>query len=205
MTSSQAMFMQPRLRRSLKARMSRPLKLLGGALALVILLAGVLYAYRSMMLAEGRTPEGYKLLTAAPAAGFEPSGLPQRPILANTASQGLAIDFGYVVGGIPYSYSLTLRFEGSDAGRATVTARHATREASVETPAVRRWDAPRRAFAVALQDRFDLEPAVPALCIKTVIGGDSAPLDLRDASLCVAQMDATGACHPETLACGTIR
>jgi hypothetical protein len=185
--------------------MSRPLKLLGGALALVILLAVGLYAYRSLMISEGRTPEGYALLTAMPAAGFEPRDLPAGPALENKSPQGLTVDVGYMVGGIAYSYSLALHFDGSDTGRATVTARHATREASVDTKAIRRWDEPRRAFAVALQDRFDIEPAVPALCIKTVIGPQSAPFDLRDASLCVAQMDANGACHPETLACGTLR
>ena len=187
--------------------MSRPFKLIGGAIALVLLLVGGLYAYRSLMLYEGRTPEGYELLTAMPTAGsFEPQTLPQDPVLGNQSPRDLAVNFGYKVGGIPYSYSVALKFpESGDDGQATVTVRHANREVSVETNVSRRWDEPRKAYAVALQEKFDIQPAVPALCIKAVIGPQAKSYDLHDASICVAQRDVTGACHPETLACGQIR
>ena len=187
--------------------MSRPFKLIGGAIALVVLLVAGLYAYRSLMLYEGRTPEGYQMLTAMPgAASFEPQALPQGPVLENQSPRDLAVNFGYKVGGIPYSYSVALSFpDKGNAGKATVTVRHATRDASVESPALRRWDEPRKAYEVALADRFEIEPAVPALCIKAVIGPDPANYDLKDASICIAQRDAAGTCHPETLACGLIR
>jgi hypothetical protein len=187
--------------------MSRPLTLIGALVVLVLVLVAGLYASRSLMLYEGRTPEGYDLLTAMPAAsGFEPKALPEAPILENQSAHDLAANFGYVVGGIPYSYSLEVSFPGPGAeGHATVKVRHATREATIDTLAIRRWDEPRKAYAVAVQGKFDIQPAVPALCIKAVIGPKTDPYDLRDASLCVAQRDVTGACHPETLACGLIR
>lgn len=187
--------------------MSRSFKLIGGLILLVIGVSLGLYTYRSLMLLEGRTPEGYRLLTALPASeGFEPRTLPKGPVLENRASPDLAVDFGYKVGTIPYSYQLRLSFpDKGDAGRATVTVRHATRDASAETNVVRRWDEPRKSYAVALQEKFDIQPAVPSLCIKAVIGPQTAGYDLKDASLCVAQRDVTGSCHPETLACGLIR
>jgi hypothetical protein len=187
--------------------MFRSFKLIGGLIALVIVLVGGLYAYRSLMLYEGRTPEGYQLLTAVPGSlSFEPETLPQDPVLENQSAHDLGLNFGYKVGGIPYSYELNLRFSDSgDQGHATVTVRHATREASAETGAVRRWDEPRKAYAVAIQDKFDMQPAVPSLCIKAVIGPEIKSFDLRNASICVAQRDGTGTCHPETLACGLIR
>ena len=86
-----------------------------------------------------------------------------------------------------------------------MTVRHSNRSASVESVAVRRWDEPRKAYSVALQNRFDLEPSVPALCIKAVIGPDEASYDLKNGSLCIAERDGNGTCHPETLACGLIR
>ncbi len=186
--------------------MFRPFKFIGGLVALVVLLVAGLYAYRSLMLYEGRTPEGYQLLTPVAAQSFEPQTLPQEPVLANQSPRDLAVNFGYKVGTIPYSYSIALSFPGpDDVGRAIVTVRHSTRDASVEASTVRRWDEPRKAYAVALQDKFDIQPAVPALCIKMLIGPQTKSYDLHDASLCVAQRDVSGACHPETLACGLIR
>lgn len=187
--------------------MPRSLKLIGGVLALVVILVAGLYAYRSIMLWDGRTPEGYQMLTVVPnAAGFEPASLPSGPVLENQSTSDLALNFGYKVGGIPYSYSLVLTFPAkADQGHATVTVRHATRSASVESSAVRRWDAPRKAFAVALEGGFDKEPNAPALCIKAVIGPSQTSYDLKDGSVCIAQRDTAGGCHPETLACGLIR
>lgn len=187
--------------------MSRPFKLIGGLVALVLVLMAGLYGYRSLMLYEGRTPEGYQLLTPMPGVeGFEPKAMPPGPTLTNQSASTLAVNFGYKVGNIPYSYSLALTFpDGSTSGHATMTVRHANRDASVEASTVRRWDEPRKAYIVALQDRFDIEPAVPALCVKAVIGPQASSYDLRDASICVAQRDAGGNCHPETLACGLIR
>lgn len=187
--------------------MTSPLKLIVGALALVLVLVAGLYGYRSVMLWNGRTPEGYQMLTSVPnAAGFEPAALPKDPVLENQSTSDLAVNFGYKVGGIPYSYSMVLTFPAKSAeGHATVTVRHATRTASVETNALRRWDEPRKAYSVALQDRFDIDPAVPALCIKAVIGPNNDSYDLKDGSVCIAQRDANGGCHPETLACGLIR
>lgn len=187
--------------------MTRPIKLIGGAIALLILLVAGLYAYRSLMLWAGRTPEGYQLLTVIPnSESFEPKALPPGPVLENQSASDLAVNFGYKVGGIPYSYSLELSFpEKADQGRAKVTARHANRGGSVEAATTRSWDAPRKAYAVALQDKFDIDPAVPALCIKAVIGPTDTRYDLKGASLCIAQRDVKGTCHPETLACGLIR
>lgn len=188
--------------------MSRPLKLIGGAIALVVLLVAGLYARRALMLYDGQTPEGYRLLTALPdAESFEPKTLPDGPVLENQSPSDLEVNFGYKVGGIPYSYTMALRFRGSgDDGRATVTVHHGARDASVETNVVRRWDAPRDAYAVAVEDKFDIiQPPVPSLCIKAVVGAQTKSYDLKAASICVAQRDGTGTCHPETLACGLIR
>jgi len=187
--------------------MARALKIVGGLSALLVVLVAGLYGYRALMLSAGRTPEGYELLTPIPNAGsFEPRALPVAPVLANRSAQDLAVDFGYRVGGISYSYSLALVFPpGADAGKATVTVRHASRAGEVETAATRLWDAPRDAYAVALQDKFEVEPTVPALCIKAVIGKSKTSYDLDNGSLCVAQRDGAGTCHAETLACGLIR
>ena len=188
--------------------MTRTLRYFAGAVLLMIVLVGGLYAYRMLMLWGGQTPEGFPLLTPmADASGFEPTSLPGAPILENqSAAGGLTVDFGYKVAGISYSYSLALDFPpGRDAGHAVTTVRHATRGATVESAAVRRWDAPRKAYSVALTDGFDAEAKAPALCIKAVIGPSKTGYDLKDASLCVAQRDATGQCHPATLACGLIR
>ena len=187
--------------------MTRTLTLIGGLVALMVVLVAGLYAYRSLMLYEGRTPEGYPMLTAMPGSeSFEPAKMPAQPVLANQSASDLAVNFGYKVGGIPYSYSMELAFPPkSDSGEAKVTVRHATRNATVATPATRRWDAPRKAYSVALEDKFDIDPAVPALCIKAVIGPSETNYDLKGASLCIAQRDIKGICHPETLACGTIR
>ena len=184
-----------------------PLKLVGGLVALVVVLVAGLYGYRALMLSQGRTPEGYALLTGLPgAASFAPAEMPAHPVLENTSADGLAVDFGYRVGGISYSYSLALSFPpDADQGKATVVARHANRTSTVEAATTRLWDAPRDAYAVALQDKFDIDPAVPALCIKALIGPSRKRYDLAHASLCVAQRDGTGHCHPETLACGQIR
>ena len=184
-----------------------PFRLIAGAVALLLLLVAGRYAYRALMLMDGRTPEGYQMLTSMPgAAGFEPKALPPGPVLENQSTTDLAVNFGYKVGEIPYSYSLALTFpDRADAGRATLTVRHATRAASVDGEALRRWDEPRKAFAVALTDTFAVEPAVPSLCIKAVIGPERKDYDLKAASLCIAQRDHAGNCHPETLACGLIR
>ena len=107
---------------------------------------------------------------------------------------------------MPYSYSLMLAFaHDADEGQATVTVRRANRSASTVCAVARRWDEPRGAYAVAVTDRFDAEPKAPALCMKAVIGPSKGSLDLRNASLCIAQRDTDGQCHAETLACGLIR
>ena len=187
--------------------MAGPLRLvLGGVLLFGVLVVG-LYAYRSLMLWGGRTPEGYQLLTPMPGStGFEPSAQPSGPVLESQSSTDLAVNFGYKVGGIPWSYSLVLEFKrDADKGRAILTVRHSNRSASSESETVRRWDVPRKAFAVALADTFDIEPKAPALCLKAVIGPNKTRYDLSDGSICIAQRDASGQCHPETLACGIIR
>lgn len=187
--------------------MAQPFKLIVGACALVVLMIGGLYAYRSLMVYEGRTPEGYQLLTVVPgASGFEPKALPAGPILENQSAGDLAVNFGYEVAGVPYSYSLALVLPAkSERGRATLTVRHSTRSASIEADVVRRWDEPRKAYAIALQDDFHTEPSVPSLCLKAVLGPSNTRYDLRAGSLCIAQRDGYGLCHPETLACGQIR
>lgn len=187
--------------------MIRPAKLIGGLAALVVVLTLGLYLSRSLSLFEGRTPEGAPLLSAVDGAtGFEPRAVPQAPMLRNQSDKDLTVDFGYVAGGIPYTYALRLSFpDGADKGRASVTVRHAAREASVTSDVTRRWDAPRKAYSIALQERFDTEPAVPSLCIKAVIGPQTKGYDLSEGSICVAQRDTEGTCHAETLACGQIR
>ncbi len=186
--------------------MTKVFKVVVGAGALLLVLVGGLYGYRSLMLYDGRTPEGYPLLTAVGGEGFEPSAPPAKPVLANQSASDLAINFGYRVADISYSYSLALAFpKGAERGEAKLTARHDTRSATVTVPVTRRWDEPRHAYAVALADRFAIDPAVPALCVKAVIGPSLATYDLKDATLCIAQRDTGGGCHPETLACGAIR
>lgn len=187
--------------------MTRSLKLVGGAVALLVVMIGALYAYRSLMLWDGRTPEGYQMLTAVPdASGFEPGRLPAGPVLENQSTNDLTVNFGYKVANIPYSYSLALSFPPKAlGGRATVTVRHATRSASTDAAVRRQWDEPRKAYAVAVQNRFEAEPNAPSLCIKAVIGPSDTSYDLKDGSICIAQRDTAGNCHPETLACGLIR
>ena len=179
-----------------------PLIVAGGVAVLVAVGAFFLLTRPS-----GRTPEGDLLLTAVPDAGsFSPRDLPAAPVLVDTSARDLAVGFGYRVAGTSYAYSLSLRFPPQgDAGTATVTARHAGKTATATTPALRLWDAPADAYAVALEDKFDMDPAVPSLCIKAVIGPSTTGYDLSHASLCVAQRDGTGVCHAETLACGQIR
>ncbi len=187
--------------------MTKVLKAAVGVGALLLVLVGGLFGYRSLMLYDGRTPEGYPLLTAIEGSeGFEPSTLPAKPVLANQSPSDLAVNFGYRVADISYSYSLALAFpKGAEQGEAKLIARHGTRSATVDLPVTRRWDEPRHAYAVALADRFAIDPAVPALCVKAVIGPNLATYDLKDATLCIAQRDNGGGCHPETLACGAIR
>ena len=187
--------------------MARPFRIIGGLVLLMVVLVGGLYGYRSLMLWGGRTPEGYQLLTPLPGvAGFEPGAQPAGPILESQSSSDLAVNFGYKVGGIPYSYSLVLAFaRDADRGHAVLTVRHSNRSASSESDTVRRWDEPRKAYAVALSDTFNIEPRAPALCLKAVIGPSKTKYDLSDGSICIAQRDASGTCHPETLACGLIR
>ena len=187
--------------------MTRALKLAVALGVLVVVLVAGIYGYRALMLSQGQTPEGYQLLTSLPGAiSFAPEHPPAEPVIEAKTDSKLAVDFGYRVAGISYSYALSLDFPpGSDQGKATVVARHANREGSTETSVTRLWDAPRDAYAVALQDTFDIDPAVPSLCIKAVIGPKREGYDLSHASICVAQRDGKGNCHPETLACGQIR
>lgn len=187
--------------------MKRPLMLAAGLVVLVAVLVAGRYLYRSLMQYEGMTPDGYPLLTAVRgSSGFEPTSLPVHPVLDNTSTSDLAVDFGYKVGGIPYSYSLVLAFPpGSDHGRARMTVRHSERGASTDVEVIRRWDEPRKAWAVALQQQFDIQPNVPSLCVKAVIGPSDTGYDLKDGSICIAQRDGAGVCHTETLACGQIR
>ncbi len=187
--------------------MTRTFKLVGGSALVLAALAAGLYAARTLRTLGGRTGEGYQLLTPVPgASGFEPLRQPAGPVLENQSSSDLAVNFGYKVGGVPYSYSLVLAFaHEADDGRAVLTVRRADRSASSASAVVRRWDEPRGAYAVAVADRVDAEPRAPALCLKAVIGPDRNSLDLRNASLCIAQRDTDGQCHTETLACGLIR
>ena len=187
--------------------MAGPSKLIAGAILLFGVLVVGLYGYRSLMSWTGRTPEGYELLKPMPgASGFEPATQPSEPVLERQSSSDLAVNFGYKVGGLPYSYSLVLAFKpDAEEGHAVLTVRHSNRSASSSSDIVRRWDEPRHAYAVALASTFDLEPRAPALCLKAVIGPSKTRYDLSDASICIAQRDAMGHCHPETLACGIIR
>ncbi len=176
------------------------------ALAVAVVVLG-LFAYGALMRWSGRTSEGYQILTAVPgASGFEPARLPAGPVLESQSSRDLAVNFGYRAGGIAHAYSLVLDFPPDvEEGQATLVARFAGRSATSEAPAVRRYDEPRHAYAVALHGSFGDGPGVPALCVKAVIGPSKGAYDLADASICVAQRDAAGQCHPETLACGLIR
>ncbi len=187
--------------------MTRSFKVIGGAVLVPLLLVLGLFAYRKLMLFGDRTAEGYELLTAMPGAtGFEPTILPSGPVLENQSTGDLAVNFGYKVGTTAYSFSLALSFPDKDEhGKAKVIARHATQSASVDATAVRRWDEPRKAYAVALIDDFGSPPGVPSLCIKAVIGPSETRFDLKDGSICIAQRDRAGHCHPETLACGLMR
>ena len=186
--------------------MSRTLKTVAAVVLVLILLVGGLVAWR-VAVRGANTPEGFALLTPVPgASGFEPKQRPSGPVLHNRAPGSLAVDFGYKVGGVPYGYSLALTFApGAEQGRAAVTVHRDGRTASTDSEAVRRFDEPRKAYAVALSDKFMISPPVPALCIKAVVGPDLARYDLADGTLCVAQRDADGTCHPETLACGVLR
>ena len=187
--------------------MTKVVKAVVGVGVLLVVLVGGLIGYRSLMLYDGRTPEGYPLLTAIEGSeGFEPTTLPAKPVLENQSTDDLVVNFGYRVADISYSYSLALAFpDGGEQGQAKLVARHDARGATLDVPVVRRWDEPRHAYAVALADRFAIDPAVPALCVKAVIGPNLATYDLKDATLCIAQRDVGGGCHPETLACGAIR
>lgn len=187
--------------------MTRSLKVIVGAVVVLSLLVLGLYAYRTSMLFGARTAEGFRLLTAMPGAtGFEPTIMPSGPVLANKSTSDLDVDFGYKVGATAYSYSLALSFPANDDhGTAKVVARHAGNSVTLDAPAVRRWDEPRKGYAVALVEDFGAPPGVPSLCIKAVIGPSEARVDLKDGSICIAQRDRAGACHPETLACGLIR
>ena len=86
-----------------------------------------------------------------------------------------------------------------------ITAQRDGHSASTDTAAVRRLDEPRKAYSVALSDKFMLSPPVPGLCIKAVVGPDLDHIDLKDGTICVARRDADGNCHPETLACGHLK
>ena len=186
--------------------MSRTLKTVALVVLVVILIVGGLIAWR-VVVRSLRTPEGFALLTPVPGSiGFEPKHRPRGPVLRNQAPGSLAVDFGYKVGGVPYGYSLALTFApGAEQGRAVVTVHHDGRTASTDSAATRRFDEPRKAYSVALSTKFMISPPVPALCIKAVVGPDLARYDLADGTLCVAQRDADGTCHPETLACGVLR
>lgn len=187
--------------------MSRSLKTLALVVLFAILVVGGLVAWRIVARGMRSTPDGFALLTPVPGAiGFEPKERPSGPVLRNRAPGSLAFDFGYKVGDVAYGYSLALAFQaGAEQGRASVTVHHDGHEASTDSEATRRFDAPRQAYAVALADKFMISPPVPALCIKLVTGPDLARYDLADGTICVAQRGADGTCHPETLACGLLR
>ena len=187
--------------------MPRSLKTVALVVLVLILVVGALVAWRFAGRGTGTTPEGFALLTPVPGAtGFEPKDRPTGPELRNHAPGSLAVDFGYKVGGVPYAYSLALTFApGAEQGRVTVTVHRDGRTASTDSEASRRFDEPRHAYSVALSTRFMISPPVPALCIKAVLGPDLARYDLAEGTLCVAQRDADGTCHPETLACGLLR
>ena len=187
--------------------MPRTLKTVAVVVLALILVVGGLVAWRIVVRGTRSTPEGFAMLTPVPGAtGFEPRDRPSGPVLQNRDPGSLAVDFGYKVGGVPYGYSLALTFApGAEQGRASIAVHHDGRTASTDSEAVRRYDEPRKAYAVALSDKFMISPPVPALCIKAVVGPDLTRYDLADGTICVAQRDAGGACHPETLACGLLR
>lgn len=184
--------------------MTRPLKILALAVLVLVGTVIVLEAYR---LTSGSRPQSHAALTPMPgASGFEPKEPPSGPMLRNKAPGALDVDFAYVVGGTSYDYALALSFApGATQGKATVRVLRGENAASTESDAVRRWDEPRHAYAVALADKFTISPPVPSLCIKAVVGPDLARFDLADGTICVAQRGTDGSCHPETLACGLLR
>ena len=186
--------------------MPRPLKMAAFALLALIIVVGGVVAWRTALRGTDHT-ERFALLTPMPgASGFEPRELPSGPVLHDATAGSLRVGFGYKVGGSPYAYDVALSFApGAEQGRAVVTVHHDGHDASTDSEAVRRWDEPRKAYAVALADKFMIAPPVPSLCIKAVVGPDLARWDLADGTICVAQRDAAGACHPETLACGLLR
>lgn len=187
--------------------MSFNAKVAAGVLLTAILLAGGLLAYRLASPRREALPDGYAMLTPVPgSSGFEPTQRPEAPVLRNRAPGSLAIDFGYAVGGVPYAYTLSLSFPaGAAAGRALLSVHRGGSSASTDSQAFRRWDEPRAAYAVALSDKFMTVPPMPGLCLKAVLGPALTRYDLADGTLCVAQRDGGGACHPETLACGLLR
>lgn len=187
--------------------MSRTLKIIAAAVLVVILVVGALVAWRVLLRGSRESKTGFALLTPMPGAiGFEPKERPSGPVLRNRAPASLAVDFGYKVGGVPYEYSMTLAFQpGAEQGRASVMVHRDGHDASTDSDAVRRFDEPRKAYTVALADKFMITPPVPALCIKAVVGPDLARYDLADGTICVAQRGTDGTCHPETLACGLLR
>ena len=187
--------------------MSRTLKIAAFAVLVLLLIVGSLVASRIVRRGARNTPEGYAMLTPVPGAtGFEPKDRPSGPVLPNRAPGSLAVEFGYKVGGVSYGYALALAFApGAEQGRASVTVHHEGHTASTDSEETRRFDEPRKAYSVAVSDKFMISPPVPALCIKAVIGPDLARYDLADGTICVAQRDANGTCHPETLACGLLR
>lgn len=187
--------------------MSRPLKTIALVVLVLILVGGGVVAWRVVIRSTRSTPEGFALLTPVPGAtSFEPKERPSGPVLHDRTPGALAVDFGYEVGGIRYGYSLVLTFPpGSEKGRALVSVHHDGHSASTDSAATRRFDEPRKAYSVALSEKFMISPPVPALCIKAVVGPDLSRYDLADGTICVAQRDASGACHPETLACGLLR
>ena len=180
--------------------MARPSK---RALILVVAVVLIVAAWTAWRIA-GEGGRAAALTPVRGASGFEPRERPSGPVLRSKGAGGLDVDFAYCPGQGCCDYRLVLAFApGAAEGRATLVARRDGRVATLESPAVRRWDEPRRSYSVALSDPG--RGAAPALCIKAVIGPSLDALDLADGTLCAAQRDAGGTCHPETLACGLLR
>lgn len=172
-------------------------------LAVLVILA-IAAAYAVWQVARPSRDAAASLTPMPGVLGFEPGERPKEPVLRSKAADGLDVDFGYRTGGTCCGYTLVLAFPpGAPTGTATIVARRDGRTTRTEMPAARRWDEPRKSYAVALSGPSG--GAAPALCIKAVIGPSLDALDLADGTLCAAQRDAGGGCHPETLACGLLR
>ena len=176
----------------------------GACLLLAVGLGALVFRGRTTV----RAPNPAEVLTPTQAedGGSEPVTIPAAPVLRNNATPPghLALEFGYKVGAIAYTYRLGLAFD-ADADRGTMDFGVAEGRATASVPVTRRWSESRHAYFVATSHDFADGASSPNLCIRAVLGPSKAALDLAGASLCVMQRDADGRCHPATLACGQVR